>query len=100
LENHSASLLEDSSQLILSNNKCLLIFMLKYFMKDTAKVTGDSRQLSLEKFIGRKAEKVTLVGKDESKFRGTIDKSISFDFVTIPDLEEKKYIGYISFVEH
>jgi len=98
LENHSDILKQELSQVILKDERSLLVFLLKYFMKDNAKVLA--QELDLRKIIGNKSDKVVLMEqKDKGKRIGIIDKKISFEFVIIPGmnrLEEKEYIGYLS----
>ena len=100
LENHAESLEQEFSQIILKDERPLMAFLLKYFMKDSAKITA--RELNLKRIMGKRSEKVSILSnKDENKRMGTIDKKISFEFVSIPakdNLSDREYIGYFSII--
>jgi hypothetical protein len=98
LKNHSAMLEKELSQIILRDERSLLVFLLKYFMKDNAKILV--QELDLRKIMGNKSDRVTFLSQgSENRRHGTIDKKISFEFVSIPaknNLLAREYIGYFS----
>ena len=100
LKNYSNLLEQEFSQIMIKDERPLLTFLLKYFMKDSARLLV--KELDLKKVLGEKANKVTFLNQaDEFKRKGTIDRKISFDFVSIPkktDINSREYIGYLSII--
>jgi len=94
LDNHAELLKQGLSQIILRDERPILLFLLKHFMKDSAKiVVGD---LNIKKMLGEKSKRIDMINKDESLKSGIIDKKLAYEFVRIPALKEREYIGYIS----
>jgi hypothetical protein len=89
---------QELSQIIIKDERPILAFMLKYFMKESAKIS--SKELDLRKILGRNSDKVSFMNnRDEYKRFGIIDKKISFEFVSIPaknSIRSREYIGYLS----
>jgi hypothetical protein len=100
LRNYSELLEQEFSQIMMKDERPLLTFLLKYFMKDSARLLV--KELDLKKVLGEKANKVTFVNQsDEFKRKGTIDRKITFDFVSIPrktGIQSREYIGYLSII--
>ena len=71
LKNHFENLVSEFSQLILKDEKNLIAFLLKYKMKEKAKLITSGFNLS---FLGGEEDKVILIKKNESyKMLGVID---------------------------
>jgi hypothetical protein len=83
---------------MIKDEKPILAFLLKYFMKESAKLFV--QELDLKRIIGSNSSKITMMNnKNNEKRMGTIDKRISFEFVSIPaknNLLAREYIGYFS----
>lgn len=95
LENHSSLLEQEFSQIMIKDERPLLVFLLKYFMKDSAKML--MQELNLKEILGEKIRKVTMMkSRDEFKRSGIIDQKLSFEFVKVPNRQEQEYIGYIT----
>jgi hypothetical protein len=95
LKNHSKLLEEEFSQMIIKDERPILVFLLKYFMKEKASLLA--QELNLKKILGSRSDKVILLKKgEEARRMGSIDKSFFFEFVKIPNKEETEYIGYLS----
>jgi hypothetical protein len=95
LENHSSLLEQEFSQMMIKDERPLLAFLLKYFMKDSAKML--MQELDMKKIVGDKMRKVTMMkSRDDFKRSGIIDKNLSFEFVKVPNRSEREYIGYIT----
>jgi hypothetical protein len=97
-ENYAETLEQEFSQIILRDERPLLSFLLRYFMKESAKVVVG--ELDLRKILGSRMDRVTFgSNKDAYKRMGIIDRKISFEFVSIPaknSLLGREYIGYLS----
>jgi hypothetical protein len=95
LKNHSKILEVNFSQIILKDEKILLIFLLKYFMKDSAKlITNDSR---INNTIGEKRNKVIILERKEINRRiGIIDNNFAFEFFDILNKDVYESVGYLA----
>jgi len=98
LENHSEMLEKELSQIILKDEKPLLAFLLKYFMKDSARLVTD--EMDYKKILGSRSSKITIINrKENARKSGVIDKNLFFEFASIPngnEIEKREYIGYMS----
>lgn len=92
LKNFKEFLETDFSQIIVKNEKSLVLFLLKYIMKQSAKIFGSEISLSC---LGKNSEKVTINSSETGKRKGIIDKRFSFEFSAIKGRESDDYIGYI-----
>ncbi len=90
LKNHKKFLEKDFIQIILKNEKSLILFMLKYFMNENAKIEGINF-----KEIPKK-DKIQLIERKDNKKRGIIDKKLEFELIPIKNHVGFDYIGYIS----
>jgi len=98
LDSQSEILKSGISQIMLKDEKPILVFLLKYFMKENAKVNADD--LNMKKILGSKSARIDLTSKNgENQRSGIIDKKISYEFVKIPAKNEREYIGYISGIQ-
>ena len=78
----------DFSQIILRDEKVLLLFLLKNIMKEEARIEGEEFNLG---FLGERRRKVELIGRGDRRI-GRIDNNLKFEFVNMPSVEEKEYI--------
>ncbi|MFH1211712.1 MAG: hypothetical protein V1659_02165 [Candidatus Woesearchaeota archaeon] len=96
IENHSAILDSRFSQIILKDEKSLLIFLLKYFMTENAKLVTSELE-DIREILKDKGDRVFARPRiDGEKSIGVIDRKFVFEFVNIPMAGGKESIGYIS----
>ena len=93
LENYSEIFNQNFSQLILKDEKVLLIFLLKYFMKDEAKLVIDELD---KEYLGKMSSKITIKREDNGRRTGIIDRNLAFEFVSMRNEKNFEYIGYIA----
>lgn len=91
LENHFEALNKRFSQIILKDEKILLIFLLKYFMKEQAHLAIDEFKLD---FLGKKKDKIKITRRKDRRKIGVIDNKLAFEFVSMFNSNEN--IGYLS----
>jgi len=91
LENHFGILNKRFSQIILKDEKILLIFLLKYFMEEKAEIAIDELRLD---FLGKKKEKIKIMRRKDRRKIGIIDRKLAFEFVSMFNSDEN--IGYLS----
>jgi len=93
LKNYSDILTLSFSQLVLRDERSLIIFLLKYFMQDSA-------HLSIEKInykkLGLNSSKIQTKSSNKEKKMGTIDNSFAFEFSRVRNKEAYDYVGYLS----
>ncbi|OGJ21215.1 hypothetical protein A3K73_06230 [Candidatus Pacearchaeota archaeon RBG_13_36_9] len=95
LDNFREIFEKEFSQIILKDEKIILLFILKYFMKEGAKL--DVGEMDL-KSLGNESKKVRII-KNEGESRrkmGIIDQSRAFEFTNITSMESYEYLGYIA----
>lgn len=93
LENFKEIFNQNFSQFILKDEKILLLFLLKYFMKDEAKLITDELDI---KYLGKLSSKIIINREGNGRRVGIIDKSLAFDFVSVMNQQGCDYIGYIA----
>ena len=94
-DNHANLLGCKFSQMILKDEKGLILFMLKYIMKNEAKIKGCD--LDLKPLKNDEKNKVIIKASGEIRRKeGVIDKRLRFEFAQIRDLNGHDYMGYIS----
>ena len=95
LENFKDIFEKEFSQIILKDEKVILIFLLKYFMKEEARL--DVGEIDL-KSLGKESRKVKIIKNyKETRIKtGIIDKSRAFEFTNITSINSSEYIGYIA----
>ncbi len=82
------------SQLILRSEKWLILFMLKYSMKENAKIIIPELD---QKILGKKFSKVELVKiEGVDKKVGIIDRRLAFEFSSVYNGITQDHIGYIA----
>jgi hypothetical protein len=91
LENHFEALNKRFSQIILKDEKILLIFLLKYFMEEEAMLSIDEFKLD---FLGKRADKIKVTRRRDRRKIGVIDRKLAFEFVSMFNSNEN--IGYLS----
>ena len=82
------------SQIILKDEEGLVIFLLKYFMKDEAKLNGSNP--SVGRIKGVKREKVVVKSDLNGRKIGIIDKTISYEFSGLRSSKDYEYVGYLA----
>jgi hypothetical protein len=95
LENFEDVFEKEFSQIIIKDEKVVLLFLLKYFMKDAAKLAVGELDL---KSLGNEGKKVSIVKdyKDPRRKIGIIDKNFAFEFMNMTNKTSSEYIGYIA----
>jgi hypothetical protein len=91
LKNHFEALNKRFSQIILKDEKILLIFLLKYFMKEEARLSIDEFKLD---FLGKKKNMIKITRRKDRRKIGVIDNKLAFEFVSMFNSNEN--IGYLS----
>lgn len=84
------------SQIMIKDEKSLVLFLLKYLMKDYAKIiTGD---IDLMRISGIRREKITIKTYEEKMRRkiGVIDGKIGFELSSIINRDSYDYVGCIT----
>jgi len=96
LENFKELFEQDFSQIILKDDRPLLLFLLKYFMKESARLAIN--ELEFENILGKDSDKVTLIKSQKETKRefGIIDRNFAFEFVSVMGKKDCNYIGYIT----
>jgi len=95
LKNHSYIINTSFSQIILKNEMNLLLFILKYFMKESARLVGDDKRFKT--ILGKNLSKIDIIIQRSTKRRfGIIDKNFAFDFSEIISKNSHEYIGYMA----
>ena len=94
LENYSDILNAEFSQMILKDEKGLLIFLLKYFMKQNAQLATDEIKLGV---LGNQSSKIHMIKiREERKRIGVIDRNIAFEFVSMLNRDSNEFMGYLA----
>ena len=93
-KNHAGKFKSSFSQLILKDEKGLLIYLLKYHMKNYAKLFLDEKLV--RKVLGKNMSKVSLIKNVERRKIGIIDGNLAFEFVNIISKDTNDYIGYLA----
>ncbi len=95
LKHHSYIYDSPFIQLIVKNENYILIFLLKYFMKEKARLVIN--ELNLNDILGEKITKVNIISnKKESKRRiGIIDNNLAFEFFNIQNITSSEFMGYL-----
>jgi hypothetical protein len=96
LKNYSFILDIKFSQIILKDEKGLIIFLLKHFMKESAKIL--TNKMELKEILGKKSEKIFEISsnyENREKRMAIIDGKFLLRFVSIPSLKKNEYIGYL-----
>lgn len=97
LENHLNRILTDFSQLILKNERPLVVFMIKYLMKEDAKLVLEQR--NIPRYVGEKSSMISFCNSRTSMFgkkMGIIDGKICFEFSSIKGEKGTDFIGFLS----
>jgi hypothetical protein len=96
LKNYKDLISRSFSQLMLKNEKSLIIFLLKYFMKDCARLMIE--EIDLNKIPNLDRSKVQIISAKGiiDKRMGIIDRRIGFKLVSIRGENSRDYIGYIT----
>ena len=96
LKNHSEILNSSFSQLILKNENGFLTFILKYFMKESARII--TNETGFNKILGKNINKVDMIEhKKESKRRmGIIDRNYAFEFTDMLNKDTYESVGYFA----
>jgi len=96
IENYKSILEEKFYQIILKNENSLILYLLRYVMKDYAKIVAPN--LNLEGLNGFKKDKITLkTNKNGNKtITGIIDGDIFFELSAILGNGGYDYIGYLT----
>ncbi len=92
-KNYQNFIQTDFSQIIVKDDKGLVLFLLKYVMKKSAEIFGNNFNLSC---LGKNKTKVQFNKTKQSRRRGIIDKRFKFEFSAIKGKNSDDYIGYIS----
>ena len=87
---------QDFSQIILKNEKPLILFFLKYFMKESAKIFMD--EIKFDSILGKDSDKVIFIRNHKETRRkiGVIDSNFAFEFTDILNKNGCDFIGYIA----
>jgi len=94
LENYKYIFKRGFSQMILREEKSLLLFLLKYFMKKQARLMMDELDKSI---LEGKSRKVCVIKNKEEKRRiGIIDRNFAFEFVSVLTKRNYEYVGYLA----
>jgi len=95
LKNHSYIINSNFAQIILKNEMNLLLFVLKYFMKESARLVGDDKRFKT--ILGKNSNKIDIIIQRNTKRRfGIIDQNFAFDFSEIISKNSHEYIGYMA----
>ena len=93
LKNFKELFEKEFTQLIIKEEKTILLFLLKYFMKEQANLTTELDLTTL----GTERKKVRTTTTKETKIKtGTIDHNITFEFTNITTQISTEYIGHIT----
>ena len=83
----------DFCQFRFKNEKVFVIFLLKYFMKDSARLLMDNFDLD---FLGERKKDVLILNIRDSKRKiGIIDKKFVFEFVAFLNVEDYELVGHL-----
>lgn len=94
LNNFGDFLSRKFTQLILKDEKGLVVFVLKYLMKDNARISGTQISSSL---IGKNYGKIEIKSPNQERRKiGIIDGNFAFEFSSIRNKDSYDYIGYIA----
>lgn len=93
LENYKKFFETDFSQIIVKDDRGLILFLLKYVMKEDAKLFGVKFSLT---YLGKNKNKVVINDSIGERRKGLIDNRLSFEFSAIRGANSDDYIGYIS----
>ena len=91
LKNYSKQIESGFSQTILKNEKTLILFLLKYFMKEKARLLLDEIN---EAYLGKRIDKIEITRRKD-KIMGIIDENLAFQFVRILNRDSYDIIGYL-----
>ncbi|MBU0957748.1 MAG: hypothetical protein KKF56_02965 [Nanoarchaeota archaeon] len=93
LKNFGNIFYKDFSQIILKDDKTLLIFLLKYYMKDKARLLVDN--FDIKNILGNDYDNVSFVKNGKSKRKLGVIDDFAYEFVDVMNQTGFDYIGYL-----